>query len=393
MDDASPAKWHLAHTTWFFEAFLLKPFLHGYRVFDERFEYCFNSYYESVGPRHPRPKRGLLTRPSAEDVRDYRAYDRCGARSSVRRPARARGGRADRARHQSRAAASGTAADRYLAACSPPNRSSPPIARPAPVLPWARSRRLTGFRSMAASSTSAMTAKASPTTTRARVTTHCSGPSSWRVAASPMPSGWSSSPMAATPRRRSGSPTAGISCAATIGARRSTSKTPKAVLCKMSLNGFRPIDPAAPVTPCQLLRGRCLRSLGGLSAADRVRVGGCGGKRAARRRHARVREFAADACRNRRRTSADVRRCVGMDGERLSALPRLQGRRRRRRRVQRQVHVQSVRAARRLMRHARAATSAGPIAISSIRTSAGSSPACAWRRMRDRKHDGERRLA
>jgi ergothioneine biosynthesis protein EgtB len=73
MDDASPTKWHLAHTTWFFEAFLLKRFLDGYRVFDERFEYCFNSYYESVGPRHPRPKRGLLTRPSAEEVRAYRA--------------------------------------------------------------------------------------------------------------------------------------------------------------------------------------------------------------------------------------------------------------------------------------------------------------------------------
>ena len=73
MDDASPTKWHLAHTTWFFEAFLLKRFLEGYRVFDERFEYCFNSYYESVGPRHPRPKRGLLTRPSAEEVRAYRA--------------------------------------------------------------------------------------------------------------------------------------------------------------------------------------------------------------------------------------------------------------------------------------------------------------------------------
>ena len=73
-DDASPTKWHLAHTTWFFEAFLLKRFLRGYRVFDERFEYCFNSYYESVGPRQPRAKRGLLTRPSAQEVRDYRAY-------------------------------------------------------------------------------------------------------------------------------------------------------------------------------------------------------------------------------------------------------------------------------------------------------------------------------
>jgi len=73
-DDASPTKWHLAHTTWFFEAFVLKSFLEGYRVFDDAFEYCFNSYYESVGPRHPRAKRGLLTRPSADAVRAYRDH-------------------------------------------------------------------------------------------------------------------------------------------------------------------------------------------------------------------------------------------------------------------------------------------------------------------------------
>jgi ergothioneine biosynthesis protein EgtB len=73
-DDASPTKWHLAHTTWFFEAFVLKSFLEGYRVFYEAFEYCFNSYYESVGPRHPRAKRGLLTRPSADAVRAYRDH-------------------------------------------------------------------------------------------------------------------------------------------------------------------------------------------------------------------------------------------------------------------------------------------------------------------------------
>jgi ergothioneine biosynthesis protein EgtB len=74
MDDASPTKWHLAHTTWFFEAFLLTRFLPGYQVFDDSFEYCFNSYYESVGPRQPRPKRGLLTRPSADEARAYRAF-------------------------------------------------------------------------------------------------------------------------------------------------------------------------------------------------------------------------------------------------------------------------------------------------------------------------------
>jgi len=74
MDDASPTKWHLAHTTWFFETFLLAPYLSGYRLFDEAFNYCFNSYYEHQGPRQPRPKRGLLTRPSLERILAYREH-------------------------------------------------------------------------------------------------------------------------------------------------------------------------------------------------------------------------------------------------------------------------------------------------------------------------------
>lgn len=74
MDDASPTKWHLAHTTWFWETLVLAPHLSDYRVFDPLFAYCFNSYYESLGPRHPRPQRGLLTRPDAHLVRAYRAH-------------------------------------------------------------------------------------------------------------------------------------------------------------------------------------------------------------------------------------------------------------------------------------------------------------------------------
>jgi len=74
MDDASPTKWHLAHVTWFFETFILKKHLPGYEAFDDAFHYCFNSYYESQGPRQPRPKRGLLTRPSSERVLAYRAH-------------------------------------------------------------------------------------------------------------------------------------------------------------------------------------------------------------------------------------------------------------------------------------------------------------------------------
>ncbi|OWQ87594.1 sulfatase maturase [Roseateles aquatilis] len=74
MPDASPAKWHQAHTSWFFEALLLRPFLDGYRPIDESYHVLFNSYYEGLGPRHPRPQRGLLTRPSLEEVRAYRRH-------------------------------------------------------------------------------------------------------------------------------------------------------------------------------------------------------------------------------------------------------------------------------------------------------------------------------
>ncbi|EXJ15036.1 ergothioneine biosynthesis protein EgtB [Imhoffiella purpurea] len=73
--EASPPKWHLAHVTWFYETFLLRPFLPGYQVFHPRFEYLFNSYYEQTGTGFwPRPERGLLSRPSVAEVYDYRHH-------------------------------------------------------------------------------------------------------------------------------------------------------------------------------------------------------------------------------------------------------------------------------------------------------------------------------
>jgi len=74
MPDVSPTKWHLAHVTWFFETFVLSEHAAGYEPFDPAYGFLFNSYYEAVGPRHARPERGFLTRPSAQDVMDYRHH-------------------------------------------------------------------------------------------------------------------------------------------------------------------------------------------------------------------------------------------------------------------------------------------------------------------------------
>src|SRR5262249_32485410 len=72
--EVSPPKWHLAHTTWFFETFVLRPFLPAYRPFHPRFEYLFNSYYERVGTFHPKAGRAVLSRPTVEEVYRYRAH-------------------------------------------------------------------------------------------------------------------------------------------------------------------------------------------------------------------------------------------------------------------------------------------------------------------------------
>lgn len=74
MPDASPAKWHLAHITWFFEVMVLARWAPGYRPYRPEWHYLFNSYYEALGERHPRPERGMLTRPSLDEVKEYRRF-------------------------------------------------------------------------------------------------------------------------------------------------------------------------------------------------------------------------------------------------------------------------------------------------------------------------------
>src|SRR3546814_4681581 len=72
--DASPAKWHLAHTSWFFETFVLRDHVAGYRLYDERWPFLFNSYYQGEGARHARPRRGMISRPSLDEILAYRDH-------------------------------------------------------------------------------------------------------------------------------------------------------------------------------------------------------------------------------------------------------------------------------------------------------------------------------
>ena len=74
MPDVSPTKWHRAHTSWFFETFLLQSELQGYRPFHPAYAYLFNSYYEGVGARYPRPRRGVVSRPGVAEVAEYRRH-------------------------------------------------------------------------------------------------------------------------------------------------------------------------------------------------------------------------------------------------------------------------------------------------------------------------------
>ena len=118
MPDASPTKWHLAHTSWYFETFALEPGLPGYRSFEPEFRVLFNSYYNGVGPQYARPQRGLLTRPSLAEVLAYREHvDRHVLALLADARARRRAARDRVARHASRAAAPG----------ADPHRSQAPV--------------------------------------------------------------------------------------------------------------------------------------------------------------------------------------------------------------------------------------------------------------------------
>ena len=190
MADASPAKWHRAHTTWFFETFLLKPHAANYREFDERFGFLFNSYYVAAGPRHARPERGLITRPSVEEVAAYRAHvdAAVGTASGQRGPGDAGKNRSDRRdRAASRAAASGADAHRHPARLRAEPDPSRPTTRRGSRRRSKRGEDYARIPRASVRSVSMATASASTTSSR-RIRCCCRRPSS-RATSSPMASG------------------------------------------------------------------------------------------------------------------------------------------------------------------------------------------------------------
>ena len=234
MPDASPTKWHRAHTTWFLEQFLLVPRLAGYRVFDEQFAYLFNSYYVAAGPRHARPRRGLLTRPDCEQIAAFRAHVDDGV-------ARLLAGAEETAlaevvrileiglhheqQHQEllltdilHAFAQNPVAPAYDAGLASAASAIivGRICRPAVRHPQHRFRR----RGLSAS------------TTRGRHTRSCCSPRASDAASSPMRNGSNSWPTAATARRRCGSPTAGPRSRRKAGTRRAIGGSATACGCR-----------------------------------------------------------------------------------------------------------------------------------------------------------------
>ena len=328
MPDASPAKWHLAHTTWFFERMILEQHLPGYRVFDPQFNFLFNSYYESIGARQPRPRRGMITRPALETVAAYRDHvDR--AMASLMQDDLPSGA-ADLielgCNHEQQHQELLLTDILHLFAQNPVRpayRDPGPIAvgrdrqRPSRIsaFRWRRGRGRTRRRGLRLRLRRAAPPRADRTFRARRPARHQCGMDGVHG------------------RRR-------LSLAAALALSRmgdaSGRRLDGAALLGRA-GGRLLVDDAARRAarrsrraghPCELFRGGRVRDLGRPQAADRVRVGACRGRRAAAWEFRRFRAPAPRACAGRARgVASDPWRCLGVDAQRLCALSAISCRR------------------------------------------------------------------
>ena len=390
MPDCSPTKWHRAHTTWFFETFVLST-LDDHEPFDPAYAYLFNSYYEAVGPRHPRPRARadhpahVSTRSAATGRTSTRRCDGCSTTDALRRDRR----RPRRARPAPRAAAPGAAAHGRQAPAVP-EPAATGLRRPGhPATAAGRSDDPAGWRTHTGGDVE-VGHDGDRLRLRQRGPRHSRAP---RAVRARRPAGHlrrvarRSSPTAATGDPSCGCPTDGHACSARAWTAPLYWDIDATPCDRVHPRRHAPtLDPHEPVMPRELLRGRRLRPMGRRPAAHRVRVGG---RRSATppvpaTRGASLHPSADSVGHDPTRRVYSATAGSGPPA-RTCPYPGFRRRRGRGRRVQREVHGQPARPARQRLRHPDRATRGRPTATSSPRPRDGRSPAFAWPPMAD--HD------
>ena len=359
MPDASPAKWHLAHTTWFFETFILAEQLPGYRIFNPDYRLLFNSYYKTLGS-HPAasPARNFFA-PILRQCSAYRDPRGRGDASPARHRAIRRNSGPRRTRHSPRAAAPGTHPHRHPACFLDPAVAPRLRALPLPSRHRAHSGRgaaCAGSLIPAAWWRSAHPARALPSTTSGPVMPCCSRPTAWHPdlltnaeyldfihdKGYQRPELWLSDGWDTVCRE--------------VGRRLSTGRRPATGWCEFTLRGMRSSQSRSPRQPVSYYEADAFARWSGArlpleseweqAAKDRTIAGNLLESWTLEPRPSQRPQSNARA-----EERSVVRRFMGVDRQRLSRLSRLPSRARRGRRVQRKIHVQSVRPARRIVRH------------------------------------------
>ena len=358
MPDASPTKWHLAHVTWFFETFILERFEPDFRAFDPSFRVLFNSYYKGIGEQYSRPHRGLITRPTLAEVKRFRAdVDERMLALLAARPGDAEIealvtlGLQHEQQHQELLLTDIKHALSFNPAASGYARRWP-ISRvkPEPMRWFGLEGGLVELGHDPArdgdfcfdNETPRHRANAEPFEIASRPVSYDEYLAFIDDAGYARPELWLSMGWDWVQAGRRSAPLYWMR----DGDR----------WLNHTLQGTVAIDPHTPVCHLSYFEADAFARWAGRAAADRARMGACGAgaARAADRQLRRSRRLPPDAAdrADRRRAGADVRRRLGMDRLGLPALSALSSARGPGRRIQRQVHVQPVRAARRLVRHA-----------------------------------------